>query len=325
VCVETLKRDWKSELRLRDVLVTISCLLIQPNPASALNEAAGKLASEDWAGFERRARLMTGIHAAVPRELVDDVSGAQRRGDDVPDKAKGKSAVKEDSKEKVKKVSATPTLRKSLDEEDEENRRKRSVTVEMTSSNSDDDWIPGPVKSPKAFPAARDNNIFGIRGLDDAMQLDSPQKPRPSSSKAPNHEIIHDHDISDPFITVSPKRPAPTSTSFNLRIPPPAEPTSNSRTFSHPNPFSAIQTAPSTTRPHPLLTEFSWSWQDSEILHGTGTIKDGPSKADVLKRMAGADFEQQRKWEMKRFKKTGYDLAKYNRGDFGPRTGIARL
>lgn len=43
VCVETLKRDWSSTLKLRDVLVTISCLLIQPNPASALNEEASTL------------------------------------------------------------------------------------------------------------------------------------------------------------------------------------------------------------------------------------------------------------------------------------------
>ncbi len=82
VCVETLKRDWTSTLKLRDVLVTISCLLIQPNPASALNEAAGKLATEDWDGYCRRAKLMTEIHAAVPSNIASEVKEAQMRGED---------------------------------------------------------------------------------------------------------------------------------------------------------------------------------------------------------------------------------------------------
>lgn len=81
VCLETLKRDWRSELTLRDVLATIACLLIQPNPDSALNEEAGKMIQTDFAAFENHARLMGSIHARVPADLRAAVDEAVRRGD----------------------------------------------------------------------------------------------------------------------------------------------------------------------------------------------------------------------------------------------------
>ncbi|KAK3696542.1 hypothetical protein LTR37_017884 [Vermiconidia calcicola] len=80
VCVETLKRDWDSKLTLTDVLITISCLLIQPNPDSALNAEAGALIQEDYDAFARRAKLMTSIHAGVPSSLQAAVKEAQSRG-----------------------------------------------------------------------------------------------------------------------------------------------------------------------------------------------------------------------------------------------------
>ncbi|CEI89206.1 Putative Ubiquitin-conjugating enzyme E2 S [Rhizopus microsporus] len=46
ICVNTLKKDWKPELGIRHVLLAIKCLLIVPNPESALNEEAGKLLLE---------------------------------------------------------------------------------------------------------------------------------------------------------------------------------------------------------------------------------------------------------------------------------------
>lgn len=79
--METLKRDWDSKLTLRDVLVTISCLLITPNPDSALNADAGQLIQEDYANFSQRARLMTSIHAVVPRSMQAAVKEAQTRGE----------------------------------------------------------------------------------------------------------------------------------------------------------------------------------------------------------------------------------------------------
>ncbi|XP_061676847.1 ubiquitin-conjugating enzyme E2 S isoform X2 [Syngnathoides biaculeatus] len=63
ICVNVLKRDWKAELGLRHVLLTIKCLLIHPNPESALNEEAGRLLLEDYTEYEARARLLTEIHA----------------------------------------------------------------------------------------------------------------------------------------------------------------------------------------------------------------------------------------------------------------------
>ncbi|KAF2182153.1 UBC-like protein [Zopfia rhizophila CBS 207.26] len=331
VCVETLKRDWSSTLKLRDVLVTISCLLIQPNPASALNEAAGKLASEDWEGFCRRAKLMTGIHAAIPGDLVEEVREAQMRGDE-KDEVKGKG------KEKANITPSASLKRKSkvqryLSEEDEENTRRRGDTLEPE-SDPESDWIPGPVKSPKPFAASRDN-IFGIKGLEDDMQLDTPLRklstPTRAKSKSPTKE--GNHDESDPFITIPSKRHPlqpfslnlPHPSSFPSTNPPsktePSTSTPDTLKFSHQNPYSAIQP---NNQVHPLLEEFSWSWQDSEVLHETGMV-EGETKVEVRKRMAGGDFEERRSWELKRFRKTGWDLKRYNRGDFGARVGVGRL
>ena len=63
ICVNTLKKDWKSDLGLKHVLLTVKCLLIVPNPESALNEEAGKLLLERYDDYCARARLYTEIHA----------------------------------------------------------------------------------------------------------------------------------------------------------------------------------------------------------------------------------------------------------------------
>ncbi|KAF2447475.1 UBC-like protein [Karstenula rhodostoma CBS 690.94] len=328
VCVETLKRDWSSTLKLRDVLVTIACLLIQPNPASALNEAAGKLASEDWDSFCRRAKLMTEIHAAIPSNIFDQVKEAQSRGDekDVVVEAKAVEA-KLNGKGKAK---ATPTTRKvrPSSNEDEENLRQGD-TGPKADSDPEDDWIPGPIKSLEE-PRVGCTNIFGIQGLDHGVQLDSPERSRVTSSfpQTEDSSLLEDkeNEDSDPFIQDPWQRIA--QQSFSLRLP--AEPksapdvadTPELLKFSDKNPFSAIQPNNQT---HPLLREFSWTWEESEIMHEAGTIKNGESKANVRKRLASDEFENRRTWELKKFKKAGYDLKKYNRGDFGPRTGIRRL
>eukprot|EP00038_Savillea_parva_P007452 m.170241 g.170241 ORF g.170241 m.170241 type:complete len:203 (-) comp13214_c0_seq1:265-873(-) len=63
ICVNTLKKDWKPTYGIEHVLTVIKCLLIHPNPASALNEEAGKLLLEQYEDFAKRARMMTDIHA----------------------------------------------------------------------------------------------------------------------------------------------------------------------------------------------------------------------------------------------------------------------
>ncbi len=52
-------------------LQTIKCLLIYPNPESALNEEAGKLLLEQYDDYFTRAKMMTEIHAIPPRGSKD--------------------------------------------------------------------------------------------------------------------------------------------------------------------------------------------------------------------------------------------------------------
>ncbi|KPI87336.1 putative ubiquitin-conjugating enzyme [Leptomonas seymouri] len=66
ICVNALKRDWSPNVGLRHILVIIRCLLIEPNPESALNEEAGRLLLEDYAAYERKATMCTAINASRP-------------------------------------------------------------------------------------------------------------------------------------------------------------------------------------------------------------------------------------------------------------------
>ena len=70
ICVNVLKRDWTPDMGLRHVLTVIRCLLIEPNPDSALNDEAGKLLNEGFEEFAKKARLMTDIHARKPSVLT---------------------------------------------------------------------------------------------------------------------------------------------------------------------------------------------------------------------------------------------------------------
>ena len=108
VCVETLKRDWDSKLTLRDVLITISCLLIQPNPDSALNAEAGSLIQENYEAFARRATLMTSIHALVPKALQEDAREAQTRGQETVQE------VDDDESTEVSGMPAAPPRRRRI-------------------------------------------------------------------------------------------------------------------------------------------------------------------------------------------------------------------
>ncbi|ORX67255.1 UBC-like protein [Linderina pennispora] len=59
ICVSTLKKDWQKSYGIEHVLVTVKCLLIYPNPESALNEEAGKLLLEHYDDYAKHAKLMT--------------------------------------------------------------------------------------------------------------------------------------------------------------------------------------------------------------------------------------------------------------------------
>ncbi|XP_066998137.1 ubiquitin-conjugating enzyme E2 S isoform X2 [Anabrus simplex] len=68
ICVNTLKKDWKPDLGIKHILLTVKCLLIFPNAESALNEEAGKLLLEQYECYSQRAKMMTEIHAQAFKE-----------------------------------------------------------------------------------------------------------------------------------------------------------------------------------------------------------------------------------------------------------------
>lgn len=79
-------------------LQTVKCLLIVPNPESALNEEAGKLLLERYDDYSKRAQWWTDIHAKHNRaskvesmekgESVEATQGIKRASDKVLDKKK---------------------------------------------------------------------------------------------------------------------------------------------------------------------------------------------------------------------------------------------
>ena len=58
-----MKKDWQSSFGIGHILVTVKCLLIYPNPESALDEEAGKLLLENYDSYCSRAKLITSVHA----------------------------------------------------------------------------------------------------------------------------------------------------------------------------------------------------------------------------------------------------------------------
>ena len=66
ICLSTLSQDWTEDMGLDHLLLTVRCLLIEPNPESALNEEAGRLLLENYDDYCARAKLMTQVHA-VPK------------------------------------------------------------------------------------------------------------------------------------------------------------------------------------------------------------------------------------------------------------------
>lgn len=103
ICVNTLKRDWKPTHGLEHVLTVVKCLLIHPNPASALNEEAGKLLLEQYEDFAAHARMMTDIHAKPSAEdLAEAAAGEEGASSEAAatEKAKKKKAA---GKKKAKK------------------------------------------------------------------------------------------------------------------------------------------------------------------------------------------------------------------------------
>lgn len=77
---------------------TIKCLLIYPNPESALNEEAGRLLLEQYEDFSRHARMMTDIHAKPLKGETSSSSVAKMKTAD-----SCSAGVNADKKKKEKK------------------------------------------------------------------------------------------------------------------------------------------------------------------------------------------------------------------------------
>jgi ubiquitin-conjugating enzyme E2 S len=108
ICVNTLKKDWKEDLGIKHVLLTVKCLLIVPNPESALNEEAGRLLLERYEDYARKAQLMTSIHAAAAEGEASSSSAAAAASSA---DAAGSSVA---AKKPAKKAATDKKLKRSL-------------------------------------------------------------------------------------------------------------------------------------------------------------------------------------------------------------------
>ena len=205
VCVETLKRDWDSKLTLRDILITINCLLLQPNPSSALNAEAGMLlerGDDGWAAFERRAKFMTKLHAGVPKDWKPAVQEAQSRGNEGeeprPEAQRQDSGVEMGDRRRGKRRRAeihTPLLPRSTSEDH----------IEPVKGAKND-------RRPFVVQPQTPDDVFGIRI----------PPPQPAEQATPDHETDdHDHNQeNDTAMTFSPIIRAPITSSPQRQGPP---------------------------------------------------------------------------------------------------------
>ncbi|EMR10413.1 hypothetical protein PNEG_01128 [Pneumocystis murina B123] len=81
VCVSILKKDWSPTVHVSHILLTVKCLLIHPNPESALNEEAGRLLLDNYESFSKHARLITSIHSVKPGIAWMELTGTHLSSD----------------------------------------------------------------------------------------------------------------------------------------------------------------------------------------------------------------------------------------------------
>ncbi|KAK3624044.1 hypothetical protein LTR56_021239 [Elasticomyces elasticus] len=314
VCVETLKRDWDVKLTLKDILVVISCLLIQPNPDSALNAEAGSLIQADYAAFSRRAELLTSIHATVPRELQEAVDEARQRGQIVEAEA--------EVEEKVEILDfAAPERRRRL------GTARQRGTVARSSDGSPSG---APARRRQVQPLvlqSRSDDVFGqsMSDTNDSMQENDETKAA-SKSVTPRRMPLGDLSIEDvssdddmeveypPSPRKSPRkspvkaRQAESSRDAQRRAPNVTPP---SNAFDQPlaegSPFSAEpQTSPRKARVKRVMTPTK------------GVPSENRSEARVVKRRTPSAEKKREKdglvdrlWGL-----CGQDIERWNRGDF---------
>lgn len=64
ICVSTLKKDWNSTFGIEHILTVIKCLLISPNPDSALDAEAAQMLQQAYDEYASTASMWTRIHAS---------------------------------------------------------------------------------------------------------------------------------------------------------------------------------------------------------------------------------------------------------------------
>ncbi|KAK7528863.1 ubiquitin-conjugating enzyme/RWD-like protein [Phyllosticta citriasiana] len=302
VCVDTLKRDWQSTLTLKDILITISCLLIQPNPASALNAEAGALLQDDWEAFFKRAKLMVSIHAQIPRDLKQSVDKAKARGEEKPpekekevdramERPKGKSKMNEGigsvtraSARKAKVIATGKTLA-----EQEENWGARRES---------EDWIPAPTISTST------QGLYGTAmgpPSTESLGLDSSGAQLPNTPLNGNSQATASAPRSPPVRAL---RRSHLKLQSSYQTPQPQRSQQSSASPQH-----SIASSSSNGSLNTRLNTLSFGWS--------------PDKA--TKEKLSPDAERRVRHESRRFKAAGYCLKRYNRGAFGPRQGLKRL
>jgi len=109
ICVNTLKKDWKSTYGIGHILVTVKCLLIYPNPESALDEEAGKLLLENYSSYCDRAKLITNVHA-TPRVKPTEFNTPSPPKEDPPVASSSKDSTSTSSSEPLPELAESPVI-----------------------------------------------------------------------------------------------------------------------------------------------------------------------------------------------------------------------
>lgn len=77
----------------------IRCLLIAPNPESALNEEAGRLFQEDYNEYFSKAKMLSSIHGK-PKKKEEEIKKKE-----IKEEKEEKEETKEEAKEETKENS----------------------------------------------------------------------------------------------------------------------------------------------------------------------------------------------------------------------------
>ena len=109
ICVNTLKKDWKSTYGIGHILITVKCLLIYPNPESALDEEAGKLLLENYASYCDRAKLITSVHA-TPRVKPTEFNTPSPPQEDSPVASSSKDSTSTNPSEPLPELADLPVV-----------------------------------------------------------------------------------------------------------------------------------------------------------------------------------------------------------------------